>query len=85
MHDDKMLPSLAVLLTGGFLGLSLATALHRGRSAVPGVTRLAAVITDGTRPIRPTRPNRVAGEVVPASVAVGRGDEVAPPCPGRRR
>jgi uncharacterized protein YjbI with pentapeptide repeats len=65
-------------VVAAFLGIAIARALATGRSRVPGVQRLATVVSevrsrqqDGSRPGFPA-------EVTPARPPAGRGDEATP-------
>jgi hypothetical protein len=60
---------------GGLLGLVLSRALRSGRSVVPGVQKLAAVIHDAT-PRRVLTLHEQPAEVIPSPAPEGRGDEV---------
>jgi hypothetical protein len=45
MLTDALVGCSAILLIGGFLGAALDRALQNGRSSVPGVQRLAAIVS----------------------------------------
>jgi hypothetical protein len=64
-------------LTGGVLGERLGWRLRGGKPRLPGVERLARIISDGNPPLPAGKPRGLLAEVVPAAAPTGRGDELA--------
>jgi hypothetical protein len=65
-------------LIGGALGLAVGFGLRKGKSLLPGVRQLAAVLNDARPPARTVRHSSATAEVTPSLAPVGRGDEAAP-------
>jgi hypothetical protein len=64
------------VLTGCCLGIAIGSGLRTGKSAVPGVGRLAAVISEVKRTDLST--GGVPTEVTPSAAPEGRGTETVP-------
>jgi hypothetical protein len=69
------------VLAGGVLGIAVRHGLRVGRTAVPGVGALVAIIHDDNPPAAHVTPHDAAAEVSPAASPEGRGDETTPASP----
>jgi hypothetical protein len=63
---------------GLMLGWALSRALHSGNSGVPGVRKLATIITTADPPPRARSHRSPPAELTPACGPEGRGDELSP-------
>jgi hypothetical protein len=79
------LTALGVALIGSFLGLALDAGLESGRSAVPGVQRLAEIIRVSNPPRDNLQSRGQPTEVAPSGAPEGRGDETLPGHPTSSR
>jgi hypothetical protein len=81
LRGSTLLVAPACVILGGVLGLALGMGLRRGKSKVPGVEALAAIIAEDKVPERAARPAQLPTEVSPSAAPGGRGDEAAPAHP----